>query len=185
MSGSRCWGCRPSQTPFMDTPAKFDAVLTWDLPYDANLIEWSLSRISAERFCVMPLGADTESQHIQNFIVETPKNIWGAWQFKNDKIFAAISLPQHSADPETDGFYQTALVGQKARLLLSNEVITPVKVPPCCCAENSAVAAVSNLNWLMSSKKRAHPGPLEYIRQRERDYIEYNKKDRKDPQESK
>ena len=58
----------------------------------------------------------------------------------------------------------------------AESVVVPVKVPPCYSTQNSAVAAISNLYWLMSSKKRAHPGPLEYMKQRERDYIEYNKK---------
>ena len=166
----------------MDNGIKFDAVLTWSLPYDAKLIEWSLSRlVPKQKFCVMPFGIPARGPQLemQNFIVEAPKSIWGAWQFKNDRVFAAISLPQQGGDHETDTLFQEALAGQKLRLALSDKPIVPVKVPSCCCVENSAVAAISNLNWLMSSKKRAHPGPLEYLRQRELDYNEYNKKDKK------
>ncbi len=158
---------------------EFDAVLTWDLPYDAKLIAWSVDRLvpGANGVCVIPFARDAVPVRPRgsNFIVETPQGIWGAWLLKNDRAYAAIALP--SPDQDLEDLCKGAVAAQGSIIGVLPEAINVVKVPPCCCLENSAVAAISNLNWLMSSKKRAHPGPLEYIRQRERDYNEYNKKE--------
>lgn len=96
----------------------------------------------------------------------------GAWQLKNERAVVAISLPV--ANQETDAVHDNAVRAQTARLGLQDYTVCVAKVPPCCHENNSAVAALCNLKWLMLSKKRAHPGPMEYIRQRERDYNAYN-----------
>lgn len=180
---SRCWGCRPVSPAITDhimgdeDGGEFDPVLTWDLPYDAKLIAWSVDRLipSSNEVCVIPFSRDAAPTRPSgsNFIVETPRGIWGAWLLKNDKVYAAIALP--STDQAMETLCEDAVAAQGSVIGVLPDAVNVVKVPPCCCLENSAVAAISNLNWLMSSKKRAHPGPLEYIKQRERDYNEYNK----------
>tara|TARA_B100001057_G_scaffold456508_1_gene503969 strand:- start:802 stop:1110 length:309 start_codon:yes stop_codon:yes gene_type:complete len=39
---------------------------------------------------------------------------------------------------------------------------------------NSGVAALSNCQWLLSSRKRSHPGSLQYMRQREADFNRFS-----------
>lgn len=64
---------------------------------------------------------------------------------------------------------------QRKKLGCPSLTTVEVKVPTCgASSANSGCAALANCQWLLSSRKRAHPGAVQYLKQREGDYNKYS-----------
>ena len=96
---------------------------------------------------------------------------------KNGKCLVALTMCDGDADASEK--YKKKLEAQKCRIFpvqhSENLVTTEVKVPTHGCTEaNSGVAALANCKWLLSTRRRCHPGSLQYMRQRESDFDRFS-----------
>lgn len=153
----------------------FAPLLDWSLPYNKQLMAWTTDPCENIHVGTDGLTADHLAKRDPTaYLIEAPMGTWAAWVIKGSKVFVALAMP----DPEHDNsdLFKRYIKTQRQRLGIMDDIaLQEVKVPPCDSAHNSGVAALANCHWLLATKKRAHPGALQYLRQREEDYNKYTK----------
>lgn len=138
-------------------------LVDWTKPYNKDMVAWSLG----DQPHITVLAADHAipqqlDEACTAVVVEAPQGAWSAWAAASGSVVA-------SAHTTTDAEHALA---QKNRTtaLKAPEMAPPCKVPPCSDHKlNSGVAACVNAEWI-SSKKKTHPGVIEYVERRRVDY---------------
>lgn len=153
-----------------------DAHLDWKLPYNADNIRGMLTDNKTSHVEVIDLHTNSCRGTKTSFIVESPKGVWAAWRL-NPNNSAKMAIAMDTDDKDT---CDELIKHQKDRmspiLNINAENVENVRVPgvtDILC--ESAPAAIYNIKWLVSGKKRTHPGPSAYVRVRTDGYEQYMK----------
>ena len=157
---------------------KMDAHINWTEPYNVGQIKDMLKSRNNTSGTVCDLAFDGTKSGQVSLIVETPSDVWAAWRLNGQKgARVALAL---DTDNKNDASNLISQQVSRIQKIFNSEPssIECVRVPgvtniTC----ESAPAAVFNIEWLVSGKKRTHPGPSAYLEVRTEAYKNYMKTD--------
>ena len=151
-----------------------DAHLDWNHPYNADNIRGMLKGNATDDVEVIDLHAKYTKGTATSFIVESPEGVWAAWRLNTNKC-AKMAIALHTDDKEKcDSLIRHQKDRMSPILDINAEDVEYVRVPGVTDIRcESAPAAIYNIKWLVSGKKRTHPGPSAYVKVRTDAYEKY------------